>query len=109
MSVPFVASLRTQGEPIRLGSGADGGILHVRVEIPELWTTVRVDAPATEPVLAVKVNALQAMGSVMRSHDEYVVKLNGFEILDERASLAAAGVRDGSTLLVTGRRRRPVR
>jgi hypothetical protein len=38
-----------------------------------------------------------------------VVKLGGFEIMDERVSLQSAGVLDGSTLLIMARRRRPVR
>ena len=42
-------------------------------------------------------------------HEDFVVKLRGWEILDEAASLADAGVIDGSILLMTHRRRRPVR
>ena len=42
-------------------------------------------------------------------HGDFVVKLRGWEILDEAASLADAGVIDGSILLLTFRRRRPVR
>ena len=42
-------------------------------------------------------------------HADFVVKLRGWEILDEGASLADAGVIDGSILLLTFRRRRPVR
>ena len=40
---------------------------------------------------------------------DYVVKLRGHEVLDERRSIAEVGARDGSTFLVTNRRRRPVR
>ena len=42
-------------------------------------------------------------------HEDFVVKLRGWEILDEAASLADAGVIDGSILLLTYRRRRAVR
>jgi hypothetical protein len=35
--------------------------------------------------------------------------LGGAEVLDENAPVADAGARDGSILLVTSRRRRPVR
>jgi hypothetical protein len=40
---------------------------------------------------------------------EYVIKLRGFEVLDENVSLADAGARNGSIFLLTHRRRRPVR
>jgi len=38
-----------------------------------------------------------------------ILKLNGFEILDENVSIADTGATNGSTFLVTYRRRRPVR
>ena len=41
--------------------------------------------------------------------DDFIVKLRGWEILDETQSLADVGVIDGSILLLTFRRRRPVR
>ena len=41
--------------------------------------------------------------------EEMVVKLRGWEILDEMASLADSGVVDGSILVMMFRRRRPVR
>jgi hypothetical protein len=41
--------------------------------------------------------------------DDFVLKLNGWEVLDETASLAATGAVDGSIFLVTNRKRRPVR
>jgi hypothetical protein len=41
--------------------------------------------------------------------EDFVIKLRGWELLDESQSLAAAGAGNGSTFLVTSRRRRPVR
>jgi hypothetical protein len=41
--------------------------------------------------------------------ETFVVKLHGFDIVNEDASLQAAGAVDGSTLLIISRRRRPVR
>ena len=41
--------------------------------------------------------------------DEFVLKLRGFEVLNEDVSLAEAGAIEGSIFLVTYRRRRPVR
>ena len=40
--------------------------------------------------------------------DEYVVKLHGFEILDETAPLSSTAASNGSIFLITDRRRRPV-
>jgi len=87
-ATPFVAQLRARPEAIRLGTAGDP-VITVRVQVPEVWDTVRIDAPPDTSVL--------------------VLKLRGFEVLDEAASLSAAGAVNGSTFLVTFRRRRPVR
>ncbi|HYN82048.1 MAG TPA: hypothetical protein VES88_11140 [Gemmatimonadaceae bacterium] len=107
-SAPFVTGLRTNGAVLELASG-DEPVLHIRVQVMDLWDSVRVDAPPTEPVLSVKGAALAAQYPDGAETDDYVVRLHGFEILDETQSLAAAGVRDGSILLLVARRRRPVR
>jgi hypothetical protein len=104
---PFVSQLRARQEPIRLGAPGEPTIT-IRVQLLEAWDAVLVEVPPSEPVLTVKVRALEALRPETEYHDEFVVKLRGFEVLDENASLADAGVRDGSTLLVTSRRRRPV-
>lgn len=108
MTAPFVTNLRTNGELIRLGSG-DEPVIHIRVQVAELWDSVRVDAPPSEPVISVKRAALDALYPEGIGPDEYVVRLHGFEVLDESVSLVAAGVRDGSILLLVKRRRQPVR
>lgn len=108
MTAPFVTNLRTNGELIRLGSG-DEPVIHIRVQVAELWDSVRADAPPSEPVISVKRAALDVLYPVGIDPDEYVVRLHGFEILDEGVSLAAAGIRDGSILLLVKRRRQPVR
>jgi hypothetical protein len=108
MTAPFVTNLRTNGEVIRLGSG-DEPVIHIRVQVAELWDSVRVDAPPSEPVISVKRAALDALYPEGIDPEEYVVRLHGFEILDESVSLVAAGVRDGSILLLVKRRRQPVR
>lgn len=107
-SAPFVTSLRTNGQVIRLAAG-DEAVLHLRVQVAELWDSVRVDAPPTMSVLSVKRAALDALYPDGTDIDELVVRLRGFEILDEERSLAEAGIRDGSILLLVGRRRQPVR
>jgi hypothetical protein len=106
-TTPFVAQLRARPETIRLGT-AGSPVITVRVQVPEVWDTVRVDVAPDTPVITVKERALEAL---MPGADqaEFVTKLRGFEVLDESASLDAAGVANGSTLLVTFRRRRPVR
>ncbi|HET7737296.1 MAG TPA: hypothetical protein VFK32_01865, partial [Tepidiformaceae bacterium] len=83
-------------------------VITVRVQVPETWDTVRVDAPADTPVITVKERALETL-MPGANQAEYVTKLRGFEVLDETASLEVAGAMNGSTLLVTFRRRRPVR
>lgn len=110
MTTPFVAGLRSRKTTIQL-SPAGAGAITIRVEMPEVWDVVRIVVAPSEPVLAVKVRALQALypeaGASL--HSDFVVKLRGWEILDEAASLTDAGVIDGSILLLTFRRRRPVR
>ena len=109
MTEPFVAQLRTRGDVIELAS-PDGPSITIRVEMPEVWDVVRVHASPDERALTVKRRALEALYPGAELHDEdYVLKLNGWEVLDESASLAATGAVDGSIFLVTSRRRRPVR
>ena len=81
----------------------------VRVQVPEVWDAVRLSAPPDEPVVSLKVQALEALFPDAAFHDDFVLKLHGFEVLDENASLADVGAADGSILLLTHRRRRPVR
>ncbi len=108
MTVPFVNELRTPASVIVLGEGA-ADVLHVRVQAAELWDTIRVDASGSDSVSAVKAAALAAFYPDGVDSLEFVTKLHGFEVLHEDESLASVGVRDGSTLLLTSRRRRPVR
>lgn len=107
MTAPFVTELRTQGDSVVLGNGAD--VLHLRVQAAELWETLRVNAAASTAVAEVKNAALERFYPDGASANEFVVKVRGFEILDENESLAESGIRDGSTLLIAHRRRRPVR
>jgi hypothetical protein len=106
-SVPFVAEVRSRPGVIRLGAG-EGERITVRVEVPEVWDVVRIETPPMETVLAVKNAALQAL--VPRADQRaWVIKLRGFEVLDEALSLTDAGAVNGSIFLLTHRRRRPVR
>jgi hypothetical protein len=107
VTAPFVAGLRVRPDAIRIDG--PGPIMTVRVEMPEVWDAVRVDAPATTTVVEVKVRALEALYPGAGPHEEFVMKLRGFEVLDEFASLLEVGAIDGSIFLLTYRRRRPVR
>lgn len=107
-SAPFVTQLRSRPGAVRLDTGS-GPAITLRVQVPEVWDTVRVVAPADVSVEAVKQRALEALVPDAPHAEDHVTKFRGVEILDERISLADAGVRDGSILLVTYRRRRAVR
>jgi hypothetical protein len=107
-AVPFVTSLRSRPGLVRVG-GEGIPRLRVRVELPEQWDTIAFDAPADLPALALKRDALEQFGLAHAPPEDFVLKLRGFEVLDESVSLAGGGARDGSTYLLTNRRRRPVR
>lgn len=107
-SEPFVSRLRTRGETINLSHSGDPAIT-IRVEMPEVWDTVRIVASSSEPVASIKRAALDALFPSEAHADEFVIKLRGWEVLDEGASLTDAGAADGSIFLLTHRRRRPVK
>lgn len=110
MSRAFVSQLRRRPVALRLGPVEVGAeAIGVRVEMPEVWDAVLIEAPESAPVADLKRLALEALDPSARFPADYVMKLNGFEVLDERASLTEAGALDGSTFLLTYRRRRPVR
>lgn len=80
-----------------------------RVQLLERWDRIELDVPDTTSVATVKRDALAAFGLGTASPSDYVVKLRGWEVLGEQGSVAESGARDGSTYLMTYRRRRPVR
>ena len=104
---PFVAALRARPGVLRLGTS--GETLTVRVEIPEQWDVVVVEASPGTTVADVKRAAVEAILGEAAVPDELVIKLNGFEVLNEGVSLTDAGAKNGSTFLAMYRRRRPVR
>jgi len=107
MTPPFVTTLRSRPSTIQLvPEGVDA--ITIRVEMPEVWDVVGIAVAPSEPVVTVKVAALEALFPEAQLHTDFVLKLRGWEILDEAASLADAGVIDGSILLLTYRRRRAV-
>jgi hypothetical protein len=107
VTVPFVTGLRARRDTVHVGN-PNGRALTLRVEVPELWDVVRVSAAPGATVEEVKTAALRTLNP-RADADTYVIKLRGFEVLNERASLEDAGAIDGSIFLLTHRRRRPVR
>ena len=103
----FVSGLRTRGEPLKLGSNTTAP-LQLRAQVLEAWDAIRVDADPSASVRSLKDLALRELYPDFRHADEYVVKLHGFEILDESAPISSTAARNGSIFLITDRRRRPV-
>ena len=106
-AAPFVSGLRTRGEPLKLGSNT-ATPLQLRAQVLEAWDAIRIDADPSASVRSLKELALRELYPDFRHADEYVVKLHGFEILDESAPISSTEARNGSIFLVTDRRRRPV-
>jgi hypothetical protein len=104
---PFVSELRTRDGALRIGSGTP--TMTLRVEAAEVWDAVIVETNPSSPVSELKRAAVTALLGAKAKPDDFVLKLRGFEVLNEEVSLAEAGAIDGSIFLVTYRRRRPVR
>lgn len=105
----FVTTLRARPERLRLVSDTASGVWTVRVQCAEVYDAVRVDVLPDTSVRDVKHAAMAVLLPDVSDLDGYVVKLNGFEVSDERQSVQHAAGMDGSTFLITSRRRRPVR
>ena len=108
LTTPFVASLRTPPRTLDLSRKGELAIT-VRVEMAEMWDAVRISVSANEPVVTIKRAALEKLGAADELPEEFVMKLRGWEVLDEGESLTDAGATNGSIFLLTHRRRRPVR
>ena len=108
MTQPFVAQLRARGDAIQI---ADVGApsITVRVQMAEQWDTVKAIVSPNDTIMSLKEQALDALRGTGETHTDFVLKLRGFEVLDEYATLAEAGAKDGSCFLITYRRRRAVR
>lgn len=104
---PFVSGLRTQGGAFRLGS-ASGPVLQLRAQVLEAWDAIRIDADPSASVKSLKALALKELYPDVQHDDQFMVKLHGWEILDENAPISSTAARNGSIFLITDRRRRPV-
>ena len=107
-TAPFVAGLRTPAGTLDLSRKGEQAIT-VRVELAEVWDVVRMTVSPNEPVVTIKRAALEQLGAADERPEEYVMKLRGWEVLDEGESLTDAGAVNGSIFLLAHRRRRPVR
>ena len=103
-----VNGLRSRPGLLALGPN-DPSAITVRVQMPELWDTLAVKCSGDTSVFALKQAALEAFGQRRDPAVEYVLKLRGFEVLNENVPVTVAGAREGSTFLLTYRYRRPVR
>ena len=108
MTAPFVTQLRARGDALQLAAAGEPSIT-VRVEMPEVWDTVKAVVSPSAPIATLKQAALAALYRTGEDHEAFVLKFRGWEVLDEEATIAAAGATDGSIFLLTHRRRRPVR
>lgn len=106
MTAPFVSQLRTRGAPLQIAQ-AGAGTITLRVEFADLWSTVRVIARPETPVAELKQRVIAELG--LEHPADFMLKLRGWEVLDELTSLGGAKLVDGSILLLAYRRRRPVR
>lgn len=107
MTAPFTTQLRANRAPIEVAEAGTGAIT-IRVQAADIWETVRVIARPETPVAEVKRRVVADLFP-NQSVDDFVLKLHGWEMLEERESLSSAGVVNGSILLLAIRRRRPVR
>jgi hypothetical protein len=103
----FVNSLRAGGTPFTLGQPANQ-MLHLRAQVLEAWDAIRIEANPSATVRSLKALALRELYPDAGDEQDYVVKLHGFEILDEDAPISSTPARNGSIFLITDRRRRPV-
>lgn len=103
----LVDQLRTKRAPLALASGP--GSITVRVQVAEMWDAIRV---TTHPDIAVSELKQRVVNEFFPGHeylDDFVLKLRGWEMLDENQSIKVGGMVDGSIVLLARRRRRPVR
>jgi hypothetical protein len=105
--LPFVSALRTRGEPFKLGPQSPN-VLHLRAQVLEAWDAIRIDADPEASVRSLKELAMRELAPDVNNVGDYVVKLHGFEILDEAAPISSTIAKNGSIFLIADRRRRPV-
>ena len=107
MSAALVSQLRSRRSSLALASGA--GTITIRVQAADLWDAIRVVARPDTSVSELKQRVVSEFFAAQEYLDDFVLKLRGWEMLDEQQSLSAGGIVDGSIVLLARRRRRAVR
>ena len=107
MSAALVGELRSRPQALELASGP--GSITVRVQVAEMWDAVRVVAHPDTAVSELKQRVVNEFYPSHEYLDDFVLKLRGWEMLDEQQSITTGGMVDGSIVLLAYRRRRPVR
>ena len=107
MSASFATQLRANRAAIEIGTRGAGSITF-RMQAADIWEVVRVVASPDTALSEVKDRVVSQLFP-NQSASDFVLKLRGWEMLDERESLSSAGVVDGAIILLAIRRRRPVR
>ena len=103
----LVGELRSKRAPLALASGA--GAITVRVQVAEMWDAIRVVAHPDTVISELKQRVVNEFYPGHEYLDDFVLKLRGWEMLDEGQSLTVGGMTEGSIVLLARRRRRPVR
>jgi hypothetical protein len=76
--------------------------------VHEAWDTVVVPWQGEQPIADLKASALRQV-RVMAPPEDYLVKWRGAELRDESATVSAAGIAPGGSVIVLHRQRRPTR
>jgi hypothetical protein len=108
MSSAFVRQLRSHRPPLELAPPGPNTI-SFRVQVLEQWDAIRVTASPETPIGELKEKLHARFNPDYPYSDEFVLKLHGWELLDENASIGQSGIVNGSIILLGDRRRRPVR
>jgi hypothetical protein len=103
----MVGTLRAGRAPLALASGP--GSITIRVQAAEMWEAIRVTAHPDTVISELKQRVVNEFYPGHEYLDDFVMKLHGWEMLDEQQSLKVGGMIDGSIVLLALRRRRPVR
>jgi hypothetical protein len=108
MSTAFVSQLRSNMPPLELAAPGPSTV-SFRVQMAERWEAIRVTATPETTVREVKERVLAVFEPHQPYSDEFVLKLRGWEMLDEGTAIGQSGIVNGSIILLGDRRRRPVR